>query len=94
MYNNVIYINGNSGLTDHLIPAIQQFITGLEVCTKFLTVTKEHVLEMIRAGEKGPQEFLEGVGFRLQNVKNDAGKIEDFWFMAEADTDTELLHAG
>ena len=29
-----------------------------------------------------------------QNVKNDAGKIEDFWFMAEADTDTELLHAG
>ena len=43
------------------------------------------------AGLEGAREFLEGVGFQLQNAKNDAGKLEDFWIMAEEDTDTELL---
>ena len=31
MYNNVIYINGNSGLTDHLIPPSHLGVEGVPI---------------------------------------------------------------
>merc|ERR1711892_218405 len=51
---NAIIASTCVGLTrSHLIPAIANFIEGLEVCSLFLNDTRERLLEVKKHGEKG-----------------------------------------
>merc|ERR1712210_243809 len=40
----------------YLIPAVSNFIGGLEVCATFLSDTKERLMKMKQAGDKGPRK--------------------------------------